>query len=153
MYVFMCMYIILRSDVQITYARIRYVYIYVYIYMYGCICVCESVYLCACVCDGVCVCELHTLHKQVRISYFIQTGALILKSECGGVVVGGKAFDIQKVYTNRRQNQSCMYICSFFSLYNPVLRLLLTFLGFPKRKNTWLKICVSHISRFRLWED
>jgi len=89
MYVFMCMYIILKSGVQITFVRIRYVYIYIYIYMYGRICVCECVYLCACVFDGFCVCKFHTLHKQVRISYFISTGALILNSECGGVVVGG----------------------------------------------------------------
>ena len=58
--------------------------------MYGRICVCECAYLRACVFDGVCVCKFHTLHKQVRISYFIQTGALILKSEYGGVVVGGE---------------------------------------------------------------
>ena len=85
-----------------------YMCIYLYIYMDGCVCVCECVCLCACVCDGVCVCEFHTLHKQVPISYFVQTGALVLKSESGRVVVGGEGrgvgFRIQRVYKNRRQN-------------------------------------------------
>jgi len=112
MYVFMCMYIILNSDVQKAYVRIRYVYtyMYIYIYVYGRICVCECVYLCACVCDGVCVCEFHTLRKQVRISYFIQTGALTLKSECVGVVVGGRAFEIQKyIQIDVRISRVCTY--------------------------------------------
>ena len=90
LYVFMCMYIILKSNVQITFVRIRCVCIYIYIYIHGRICVCECVSLCACVLDGFCVCEFHALHKQVQMSYRIQTGALILKSECGGVVVGGE---------------------------------------------------------------
>ena len=38
--------------------------------------------------------------------------------------------DIQKEYTHRRQNWSCMVICSFYTLYKPILRLLLAFLGF-----------------------
>jgi len=54
----------------------------------------------------------------VRIAYFIQTGALVLKSACGRRVLG--AFDIQKtyiymselaVYVYARMKQRCVRVC------------------------------------------